>query len=171
MPPTASPSAPQPVTLEQKMMLLGEATLLLLQSPRHRGYALHQLDSYVLTPLRLGQFQIYRSRRGPVGFVAWAFLEPETARAYAAGDHELEPADWRAGDELWFIEFIAPAGHAATIVRDLRRRLFPDAQARSLRRYVDGRAPRIVHWWGATAAGDRPRRRSPADPSPRGATD
>lgn len=149
----ATGTAGAPDALTQKMLLLGEATYLFLNSPLHLGYAVHQLTTFLLTPLRLGQFRIYRSARGPVGFVAWARLTPEAAQDYALQRRPLEPADWNAGDQLWFIEFIAPFGHAPRIVDDLRRNVFPQERARSLRRHVDGRPPVVVHWRGAGAAG------------------
>lgn len=143
-PPTAAPDA-----LTQKMLLLGEATFLFLNSPLHLGYAVHQLTTFILTPLRLGQFRIYRSARGPVAYVAWAWLTAAAAEDYALQRRGLTPADWNAGDQLWFIEFIAPFGHGPRIVADLRQNVFPRAVAQSLRRHTDGRPPTRVRWRGS----------------------
>ncbi len=142
----------RPVTTEEKMLLLGEATFLFLNSPLHLRYALHQLPTFVLTPLRLGQYRIYRSAKGPVGFVAWAFLTEPTARDYALLRRDLQPEDWNAGTQLWFIEFVAPFGHGPRIVSDLRRNVFGGATALSLRRYTDGRPSAVVQWHGSEAA-------------------
>ena len=137
--------------MTQKMLLLGEATYLFLNSPLHLGYAVHQLSNFILTPLRLGQFRIYRSAKGPVGFVAWAWLTGQAGEDYARQRRALQPDDWNAGDQLWFIEFIAPFGHGPRIVADLRHRVFPNAMAQSLRRHADGRLPMRVRWRGVKA--------------------
>lgn len=147
-----SPSA-GPDALTQKMLLLGEATFLFLNSPLHLGYAVHQLPTFILTPLRLGQFRMYRSARGPVGYVAWAWLTAAAAEDYAQQRRSLVPQDWNAGDQLWFIEFIAPFGHGPRIVADLRQQVFPQAVAQSLRRHADGRLPTRIRWRGAAVAG------------------
>lgn len=141
--------------LTQKMLLLGEATYLFLNSPLHLGYAVHQLPTFILTPLRLGQFRMYRSAHGPVGYVAWAWLTAAAAEDYTLQRRGLVPADWNAGDQLWFIEFIAPFGHGPRIVADLRRNVFPHAIAQSLRRYRDGSPPTRVRWRGAAVADQR----------------
>jgi len=140
------------ITTQEKMVLLGEATFLFLNSPLHLRYAVHQLPTFILTPLRLNQYRIYRSAKGPVGFVAWAWLTDEAARDYALQRRELVPADWNAGSALWFIEFVAPFGHGPRIVADLRKQVFPSATALSLRRYSDNRPPQVVGWRGAEAA-------------------
>ena len=144
----------QVVTVEQKIFLLGEATFLFLNSPLHLRYAVHQLPTFILTPLRLGQCRIYRSARGPVGFVAWAYLSAQVADDYVHQRRELTPEDWHSGDDLWFIEFIAPFGHARRIAADLRANVFPRAKALYLRRFTDGRPPTVVSWRGVEAAGD-----------------
>lgn len=148
----SGPSRPDaPDAMTQKLLLLGEATFLFLNSPLHLGYAVHQLTNFILTPLRLGQFRMYRSAKGPVGFVAWARLTPQAAEDYALQRRPLKPEDWNAGDQLWFIEFIAPFGHGPRIVADLRQNIFPGERAQSLRRHADGRLPMRVQWRGVAA--------------------
>ena len=150
-----SPVPSRPVSAEEKMLLLGEATFLFVNSPLHLRYAVHQLPTFILTPLRLGQYRMYRSAKGPVGFVAWAHLTAQAAADYASMRRDLTPQDWDAGDQLWFIEFVAPFGHARRIVADLRHAVFPRATALSLRRYTDGRTPSVVRWRGAAVADGR----------------
>lgn len=153
--PGRTDAANAPDARTQKMLLLGEATFLFLNSPLHLGYAVHQLTTFILTPLRLGQFRMYRGAKGPVGFVAWAHLTPQAAEDYALQRRPLKPEDWNAGDQLWFIEFIAPFGHGPRIVADLRQNIFPRERAQSLRRHADGRLPTRVRWRGV-AAGPAP---------------
>lgn len=143
------------------MLLLGEATFLFLQSPPHLQYRLHQFAAHALAPLRLNQFRIYRGAKGPVGFVAWAWLDEARAARYAEGDTTLSADDWRSGPQLWFIEFIAPFGHARRMVDDLRSGLFRQQVARARRvRAADGHV-QLMRWHGVdvpTASMAAPRR-------------
>jgi cytolysin-activating lysine-acyltransferase len=134
------------------MVLLGEITYLFLNSARHQQYAVHQLAALAIAPIKLDQFRLYRSRKGPVGYVAWAWLSDAVAADYATGSRLLRPQELRSGPNLWFIEFLAPFGHAPRIACDLRDKIFPDKTARSMRHYGDGRPPQVRHWRGAGVA-------------------
>jgi cytolysin-activating lysine-acyltransferase len=132
----------------EKLFIIGEVAFIFGNTRSHAKYTITDLSSNVATPIQLNQFRIYRSPSRPVGFVAWAYLTDEVAEAYAADRYELQPADWKAGSKPWFVEFVAPFGHARRIAADLRRNIFPTQHVRSLRRYPDG-STRIVDWYGA----------------------
>lgn len=150
---TANPAPAPAVTpgsgsTEEKMLLLGEAAFLFLQSPPHLHYRMHQFAAHSLVPLRLNQFRIYRGPKGPVGFVAWAWLDDARSARYADGDTALAANDWRCGPHLWFVEFLAPFGHARRMVDDLRGGLFRREVARARRvRASDGRV-QLMRWHG-----------------------
>jgi cytolysin-activating lysine-acyltransferase len=88
-----------------------------------------------------------------VGLVAWAWLGEPAAARYADGHHWLEADDWRSGRELWFIEFVAPFGHARRIVDDLRGGLFRGDVARARRLRGGGLPPRQMRWHGIDVPG------------------
>ncbi|GAL22707.1 hypothetical protein JCM19235_4665 [Vibrio maritimus] len=54
----------QTISVEKEMQLIGEVTWLLLQSPLHREYPLHVLESRFLTAIRLGQCRIFTAVTG-----------------------------------------------------------------------------------------------------------
>ena len=155
---TALPASPAPGagTAEEKMLLLGEATFLFLNSPSHLHYRLHQFAAHAMVPLRLNQFRIYRGPKGPVGFVAWAWLDAGRAARYASGDTVLSADDWRSGPELWFIEFIAPFGHAQRMVDDLRGGLFRRQTARARRVRPDGGRVQLMRFHGVDVPASDP---------------
>lgn len=120
--------------LGEQIMLMGEIAYLLSHSPAHLGYTIADLMKFFLVPIRLNQFRIYRTRDRPVGLAVWAYLSEDVAARYARGDYELRAEDWRAGREIWFVEFIAPFGHARRLIDEMREHSFADACAHYLRR-------------------------------------
>lgn len=124
-------SALKPADLSR---LVGDVTLLMAASKVHRLFPIADLVDLVMPPLHLNQFRIYHDRlKKPVGIAIWGYFSPETLRRYLSGDVALPLEQWRGGDLLVFTDFIAPYGHARMIIDDLRRNIFPDATAMSLR--------------------------------------
>lgn len=138
----ADPSA---LSASERMFVLGEATWLLMHAKHQQHYALFQLAALVLTPIKLDQFRIYRGAKGPVGFVAWAWMSDEASDDYAHDRRLLTPDDIHSGPDLWLIEMVAPFGHLPAIARDLRDRVFPGKIGRSMSRSDCG-PPRVVTW-------------------------
>lgn len=134
-----------------KFQLLGEITFLLSASPLHQNAAIGKISQNIWTPLELNQFRIYRKRDNPVGFVSWAYLSDELEQQYIAGPTELKLEDWRSGNNLFFIEFIAPFGHTRQIIQDLTTHIFPDRTAKSLRFRELGQPPKLYRFHGKTA--------------------
>jgi cytolysin-activating lysine-acyltransferase len=135
--------------------MMGELTYLLSHSPNHLGYTISDMMRFFMTPIRLNQFRIYRTKDRPVGFVAWASLRPDISARYATGEYELQIKDWRSGRDLWFVEFIAPFGHANRIVRELRQDIFAKSTGRFLRRSSGG--VKVVEIFGFEAPRSLPR--------------
>ena len=68
----------------------------------------------------------YKKNQIPIGFVSWAFFSESIAQKYKQGNYHLTYDDWTSGDQLWFIDFIAPYGNIRSIVKDLKTNVFPD---------------------------------------------
>jgi cytolysin-activating lysine-acyltransferase len=143
--------APRPLSARD----LGEVVGLLLHSPLHRGFTVADVEDWFVPPLRLGQYRFYR--RGPtaVGIVTWASLDERRLATFLAGDDALARDDWRGGDRLVIVDFVAPAGGVAAMVADLRRRVFVGREAWATRRAPDGRLKRVVHYPAVDARGRR----------------
>ncbi|MCT4558517.1 MAG: toxin-activating lysine-acyltransferase [Pelagimonas sp.] len=106
--------------------LQGEAQGLFLASDRHRDTPLSEFAASVLPPIHLNQFRIYRKGNRPIGWVSWAYMSDEDAKGYMAGDFDFHVSCWTSGPHLWFIDYIAPFGHAMRMADDLKRNVFPD---------------------------------------------
>ncbi|MFK3776576.1 toxin-activating lysine-acyltransferase [Agrobacterium sp. NPDC089420] len=127
--------------------LLGELVYLMLSSDLHRKYFINDIGSVFFPPIDLNQFRIYYKNGGPVGFVTWASLSKEIEERYLSTDYILRPQDWNSGDRILFMDFMAPFGDGKNIVRDLRKNIFPDIAARSVRVRGDAKL-RVRHLHG-----------------------
>jgi len=133
----------------EKFKLLGEVTMLLMQSKLHCSYFLLDIYSAILPPIDLNQFRIYRKKDGdPVGFVCWAFLTKEKEELYLKGEYSVQIQDWNCGDNLIYTEFIAPFGDARTIIKDLGRNIFPNRAGKSIKVSKKGKIDSVKTFYG-----------------------
>ncbi|WP_149194181.1 toxin-activating lysine-acyltransferase [Luteimonas suaedae] len=110
---------------------LGQVVWLLSQSPLHREMKLKDLEWSFMPAILKEQFRIFRfgplpklagvdppefkltgfTREGieqlPLGVAIWAHLS-EAAEAKLENGEHLGAEDWRSGDRLWLVEFVAP---------------------------------------------------------------
>ena len=111
---------------EKLAKLQGEVLSLFLASRRHSGDSLNQFAAAVLPAIHFNQFRIYRDATRPIGWVSWAYMTEEEAHGYMAGDFDFTVSTWINGEHLWFIDYIAPYGHALKIAEDLKHNVFPN---------------------------------------------
>lgn len=97
---------------------------LLMRSPIHRKWPLEGIVRCFWPPILLQQFRGRIEHGRMVSFVSWANLTAEAAHGYIAGTRRLQPEDWNAGDQLWFIDMIAPT-QAYALVREVETLLAP----------------------------------------------
>lgn len=71
-----------------------------------------------------------------VGFMTWAMLKPEQVQPFLSGEYQVEGDAFKNDEgELWVMDFIAPYGGVATMMKF--------AQAKFARRYGEGT---IIQW-------------------------
>ncbi|MEN7431170.1 toxin-activating lysine-acyltransferase [Chromobacterium sp. TRC.1.1.SA] len=105
--------------------MLGGVMLLSQHSPLHRRYSVSEWSHRILPAFELGQFCYYEDNQGrPVAFCNWALVSIPVRNVLLSGERDLISTDWQSGDFVFFPEMIAPFGHARTVVRDLRQRVF-----------------------------------------------
>ncbi len=133
-----NPSQPQTIPFQPKTVsqVLGEVTWLLTQSPIHKQLFIGDLEWFVMPPLLLEQFRIFYGPKPPnappeatptpAAVALWAFVSPETDARLEAGAHKLRVDEWKAGQQPWLIELIAPFGAQEEIIRDLALNVFKD---------------------------------------------
>ena len=130
---------------EKRYQLMGEVLSLMLASEFHQPYLINDFGTAILVPIHFNQFRIYKKNNTPIGFVSWAFFSKDIAEKYRHGNYHLTFDDWKSGDELWFIDFIAPYGNIRSIVKDLKTNVFPDKDiANSLRYKSNGDGKKVM---------------------------
>ena len=77
-------------------------------SKRHRDLKISVIEDVVTSAIVLQQFKLYSKGKQPVAFLAWAMVSDEVKERFEAGDHHLEPTDWRAGSNLIVVDCISP---------------------------------------------------------------
>lgn len=96
----------------------GEVTWLFSQSPTHKHFAPKKqtgcnLEWMVMPPPNrnglLEQYRVFRGDAAPVGVAFWAYLSEEAEAKLQAGGTRLRPDEWKSGDRLWLVDFVAPA--------------------------------------------------------------
>lgn len=129
--------------------LLGEIVWLLGRSEAHKHIFLTELDWMVMPPIPLRQFRIWRQNNQPVAYASWAFLSDEADKRFTEGAEagrisRVNPSEWKSGDNLWLVDFIAPFGGGDAMVQELREKVFPDRKIKSIQRKPDGSGIAVV---------------------------
>lgn len=132
-PPSGNSMPFQPKTVSQ---VLGEITWLLTQSPVHKQLFIGDLEWFAMPAILLEQFRISYGPKPagapenaaptPAAVALWAFVTPETDERLEGGAHKLRPDEWKAGEQPWLIELIAPFGAQDEILRDLASNVFKE---------------------------------------------
>jgi len=92
---------------EEKLRVYGDLMFLAFRSQRHCAMSVQTLRTYLEPPIELGQFRVFRFDGVPRAMYTWARLDRKAERKLVNGD-PLEMDDWRSGDRLWIVDFIAP---------------------------------------------------------------
>lgn len=139
---TPSPSLINPI------MALGAMVVLMLQSPLYRRWRIWDIERNLGPALQSGQYKLYQNEHGEFcAFTTWAFLDEKNHQSMLETGELLPNADWKSGKYMWFIDFVAPYGHTAHIVRDMQRYVFPDQHyCYAVRRNADGGIKKITRW-------------------------
>ena len=133
--------------------LQGEVLVLFLASNRHCNSSISELAASVLPAVHFNQFRIYRDDKRPIGWISWAYMSEEDASGYMAGDFDFKISTWKSGEHLWFIDFIAPFGHALKIAEDLKRNVFPDGVGFAPDLEAKDGSKRVRKFFGANVKG------------------
>ncbi|WP_299946750.1 toxin-activating lysine-acyltransferase [uncultured Ruegeria sp.] len=111
----------------------------------HRDRTLGQVLYAFETPLRLGQYHIFRQGGFPRGFVTFAGLSSEAEYRFAVNEEPLNDTDFTSGASFWIVDMVAPFGQTNQIVEALKREI-PHPRVRTNRMDSDLTRNRIVEW-------------------------
>ena len=125
----------------QRYTLIGELAEIAMHTPVLAEMELRFLHEVFLRPYDLGQLRRWHRAERIVGVATWAWLRDTAADAMLA-EGGVAPDAWQSGDQLWFIDVIAPFGDMRAISRDLRSP-FPGVTGHSVRWNEDGSVRKI----------------------------
>lgn len=109
----------------KKIPLLGPITWLMMQQGSTRHTLLSELEWRVMPALMLDQAKLYLREEAPLAYVSWAKMSEEVANRYRNAPHQLAPADWKSGEQIWLIDVFTPFGGAQELLADIRKNVFP----------------------------------------------
>ncbi len=89
-------------------------------SAHHRTYTVDTILRCIQPPLHLGQFTYVVENDCLVAWATWAWLPSDKAEAFLNDEYKLRADDWCSGENLVFMDFIAPYGHALKLYGLLR---------------------------------------------------
>ncbi|MEM6889815.1 MAG: toxin-activating lysine-acyltransferase [Pseudomonadota bacterium] len=111
----------------------------------HRHRTLAQAIYSFETPLRLGQYRIFREKGFPRGFVTFGGLSPDAEHNLAVEGKHIRDSDFTSGSSFWILDMVAPFGQVRQIV-DILKRDIPHKRVRTNRMDSDLTSPRVVEW-------------------------
>ena len=113
---------------EKLHVLQGEVMNVYLGSKYHSSSSLVELFAWIMPAIHFNQFRMYHQGGRPIAWVTWALMKEAEGTAYVTAnqDFDFTPETWQSGDQIWFIDFIAPYGHALKVAYDLKRNVFPN---------------------------------------------
>jgi cytolysin-activating lysine-acyltransferase len=110
-----------------KLPILGPVTWLMTQQSATRHVFLADMEWRIMPALILDQAKLYMKDDMPIAFISWAYLSKSVSDRYQQSPHQLAPADWKSGEQIWIVDLIAPFGGGEEVLKDLRENLFPTA--------------------------------------------
>lgn len=139
---------------------LGKIAWLWMNSPLHVDWTLGLASRFLLPAIEARQIHLLEREGLPVAYCSWAWLSPEAELAYLIDPANVLAQDWRSGDRLWFIDWVAPfaAGDSWHLRRAMMAR-FPDEVARAIRVKRDKTRARVMEFKGPALASDVARER------------
>ena len=132
--------------LEKNFKLIGEIATLMMKSKIHSQFSINSIGHVILPAIQTNQYRIYRNRQHyPVAYVSWARVTPEIEDKFLHKKYVLQPEDWKSGERIVFVDFMAPFGHTKQVVRDLRKSIFIKEKEAKFLRFDDIGKPRRVY--------------------------
>jgi cytolysin-activating lysine-acyltransferase len=86
--------------------------------PLHKAWTAARLQSVFAPAVQHSFVRIFNNKSGtPCAALLWARLSDPISVQMKCGTYHLRPNDWNSGDNLWFVDLIAPFGHGKDVAR------------------------------------------------------
>ena len=132
----------EPVKPTGDQCQLEDVLALMNCSAQHRSFDVATVMRCIVPPLRLGQHIWVEDNGAIVAWASWAFMDPDTAKAFLNGAYKVHPDDWCCGEEIIIMDVLAPFGYVGVISRKLRN-LFQGETVSWLRQSKGNRKTRL----------------------------
>lgn len=126
--------------------IVGQVAALAMTMPSHRHLFLADLEWLVVPAVASGQFRLFRHEGRSIAYASWALVDEEVERRLASGAFKLKPAEWRCGDRLWLMDFIAPPARAQELAETLKKSAFEGMTVKTLRPNPNGQGMIVAEW-------------------------
>lgn len=95
---------------------MGQATLLMTLSERHRDLPISHIEKLISPAILLKQFRLFSRGKQPVAFLVWASVSKDVEQQLKNGDLPKQFSDWRSGDHVVVVDCISPIVSAETFI-------------------------------------------------------
>ncbi len=113
--------------------------------PLHQRYSPALLRSFFLPAVTHDCVRFFANDKGvTAAALIWARLSDEVSNRMIFDNRPPALKDWNSGENLWFLDLIAPFGHGAQIARHLARNP-PEDPFYFARLGPDGKIRKVVH--------------------------
>lgn len=143
---TAAAAAQRQAAVRRILDMIGEVATLAMTAPSHRHLFLSDLEWLVVPAVESGQCRLFRRNSLPFAYASWALVSEEVEQRLASGIYKLKPSEWRSGDRLWLMDFIAPPAEAQNIVATLKKTVFEGKTVKTVRPNPDGQGMVVAEW-------------------------
>lgn len=145
---------------------LGYLSYLNSRMPARSTWPLLSLRVWLEPPILLRQFDVVFDRTlRPCGYYTWAWLPDEVSERLWSRQRDvpvLHISEWKEGDKLWIMDFVAVGSGQWSLSRQLVRRHLKEGQCiRYVKRDLAGEIARVVQ---VSRCDDRLRREAPLLP-------
>ena len=129
---------------EAHLLALGKLSFLAGFCPLHRRFPGHALTALFVPAVNTGTVRFFEDENGATAAaLIWARLTDEVSERMLFDKIPPSQADWTAGDNLWFLDLLAPFGHGPALARHIARKP-PEGPFFFARLGTDGRVRKVV---------------------------
>ncbi len=140
------PKAGETLGMATRVTAIGHAIWLMSRSPLHKHLMVTDIEWLLMPPIMLNQLHMWQDQGRPHGFASWAYFgEEQEERIANKGIRRLMPTDWKTGEALWLIDFVAPFGGQEKMVEELRLKILPGKRMKMLQARPEG-GTGVVEW-------------------------
>ena len=140
---------------DESLLSLGKLQYLATYCPLHSKYPAALLSRLFVPAIDNGCVRFFATSDGrPGAALIWARLSQNVVDRMTHDQVPPRPEDWVSGDQLWFLDLIAPFGQGAQVARHIARNP-PSEPFWFARLDKSGRVNRVVRGDAARAKGDR----------------